>query len=58
MAEALYHPTTPEITQRRKQFAPHVHDAFEAFSQAVFAGGAYAHSTLALETLDHTQANR
>ena len=108
MTEPMYHPTTPEIAARRKALAPNTHDAFEAFSHAVFAdgalpektkqliavavahttqspyciqghtklaarkgaspeeimeaiwvaaemraGGAYAHATLALETLDH-----
>ncbi len=40
MAESLYHPTTPEVAKRRKELAPHVHDAFDAFSRAVFAEGA------------------
>jgi AhpD family alkylhydroperoxidase len=40
VADALYHPTTPEIAKRRKELAPHTHDAFEAFSRAVFADGA------------------
>jgi AhpD family alkylhydroperoxidase len=46
MAEqTLYHRTTPEIAARRKQLAPHVHDAFEAFSRAVFADGALPEQT-------------
>jgi AhpD family alkylhydroperoxidase len=45
MAEALYHPTTPEIAKRRKELAPEVHDAFEAFSRAVFADGALPEQT-------------
>lgn len=40
MAESLYHPTTREIAAQRKALAPHTHDAFEAFSKAVFADGA------------------
>jgi hypothetical protein len=36
MAEALYHRTTPEIAKRRKELAPEVHDAFEAFSRAAW----------------------
>ena len=40
MPDAVDHPTTPEIAARRKELAPHVHDAFEAFSSAVFAEGA------------------
>jgi AhpD family alkylhydroperoxidase len=45
MAEAMYHPTTPEIAKRRKELAPHTHDAFEAFSHAVFADGAIPEKT-------------
>jgi len=40
MTDSLYHPTTPEIAHRRKELAPGIHDAFEAFSKAVFADGA------------------
>ena len=43
--ETMYHPTTPEIAARRKELAPHVHDAFEAFSHAVFAEGALPEKT-------------
>ena len=45
MAESLYHPTTPEIARRRKELAPGVHDAFDAFSKAVFADGALDEKT-------------
>ncbi len=45
MADAMYHPTTPEIAARRKELAPHTHDAFEAFSRAVFAEGALPQKT-------------
>ena len=45
VADALYHPTTPEIAKRRKELAPHTHDAFEAFSRAVFADGALPEKT-------------
>ena len=45
MADSLYHPTSPEIAKRRKELAPHTHDAFEAFSQAVFADGALPEKT-------------
>src|SRR5699024_8165600 len=34
------HPTTPQQAKRRKELAPEVNDAFEAFSKAVFADGA------------------
>lgn len=40
MNDPVYHPTTPQLAQRRKELAPHVHDAFEDFSRAVFADGA------------------
>lgn len=45
MADAMYHLTTPEIAARRKELAPHTHDAFEAFSRAVFADGALPEQT-------------
>ncbi len=45
MSESLYHPTSPEIARRRKELAPDVHDAFEAFSKAVFADGALPEQT-------------
>lgn len=38
--ENLYHATTAEIAARRKELAPQTHEAFEAFSRAVFADGA------------------
>ncbi len=45
MSESMYHPTTAEIAQRRKDLAPGVHDAFDAFSKAVFAPGALDEKT-------------
>jgi AhpD family alkylhydroperoxidase len=45
VAESMYHPTTPEIAARRKELAPKTHDAFEAFSRAVFADGALPEKT-------------
>ncbi len=45
MAESLYHPTTGDIARRRKELAPEVHDAFEAFSKAVFTEGALDEKT-------------
>ena len=45
MADSMYHPTTPEVAERRKDLAPGVHDAFEAFSKAVFADGALPEQT-------------
>ena len=49
MSEFLYHPTTPEQAQRRKELAPGVHDAFQSFSKAVFADGALPEKTKQLE---------
>lgn len=45
MTEVMYHPTTPEIHKLRKELAPRTHDAFEAFSHAVFAEGALPEKT-------------
>jgi len=45
MPDAVYHPATPEIAQRRKDLAPGIHDAFEQFSHAVFADGALPEKT-------------
>ncbi|MGH7910091.1 MAG: carboxymuconolactone decarboxylase family protein [Candidatus Dormibacteraceae bacterium] len=45
MADPVYPKATPEIAARRKELAPHVHDAFEAFSKAVFADGALPEKT-------------
>lgn len=45
MSHQLYHATTLEDARRRMELAPEVHDAFTAFSQAVFADGALPHKT-------------
>ena len=45
MTDSMYHPTTPEIAARRKELAPGIHDAFEAFSRAVFDDGALPEKT-------------
>lgn len=45
MSEQIYHPTTPEQAKRRKELAPGIHEAFEAFSRAVFAQGALPEKT-------------
>ena len=45
MAEGMYPRTTQEIYNRRKELAPQTHDAFEAFSRAVFAEGALPEKT-------------
>jgi AhpD family alkylhydroperoxidase len=43
--ESMYHRTTAEIAARRKELAPHTHEAFRAFSRAVFADGALPEQT-------------
>jgi len=45
MSDQMYHPTTAEEAKRRKELAPGVHDAFTAFSRAVFAEGALPKKT-------------
>ncbi len=42
---SLLHPTTPEIAARRRELAPGIHEAFDAFSAAVFAPGALDEKT-------------
>jgi len=41
----MYQPTTPEVSARRKALAPEIHQAFEGFSNAVFAEGALPEKT-------------
>jgi len=45
MTETVYHPITPAAFARRKELAPGVHEAFEAFSRTVFADGALPETT-------------
>lgn len=45
MTGSVYPATTRELAQRRKDLAPHTHEAFEAFSKAVFAEGALDEKT-------------
>src|SRR5215211_255701 len=40
MSESMYPPTTRETTQKRRELAPEVQAAFDAFGQKVFAEGA------------------
>ena len=40
MTESMYPPSSPEIRHRRRELAPDIHKAFDAFSQKVFAAGA------------------
>jgi AhpD family alkylhydroperoxidase len=47
MAEdnTVYPPATEQIGRRRRELAPEVNDAFEAFSRAVFKAGALPEKT-------------
>lgn len=45
MAETMFHSMTPEINKRRRELAPKILDAWEAFSQAAFAEGALSEKT-------------
>jgi AhpD family alkylhydroperoxidase len=36
----IFPQATPDLAARRKKLAPHIHDAFTAFSEQVFADGA------------------
>ncbi|UGS34773.1 carboxymuconolactone decarboxylase family protein [Capillimicrobium parvum] len=40
MSPPVYPPASADIAQSRKNLAPDTHDAFQRFSQAVFAAGA------------------
>ena len=40
MASEVYPPATREIGDRRRELAPEIHRAFDAFSKQVFADGA------------------
>ena len=40
MSKDIFPQTTPDLAASRKKLAPHIHDAFTAFSERVFADGA------------------
>lgn len=40
MPKEIFPQSTPELVAKRKQLAPDVHDAFQSFSEHVFAAGA------------------
>ena len=40
MTRPIYPPADAQITERRRQLAPGIHDAFQDFSRQVFADGA------------------
>jgi AhpD family alkylhydroperoxidase len=43
--DSVYPVTTRELTERRKQAAPEIHEAFQAFSRQAFAPGALPEKT-------------
>jgi AhpD family alkylhydroperoxidase len=43
--DPVYPPATKELAARRKQAAPEIHDAFQAFSRQAFAEGALPEKT-------------
>jgi AhpD family alkylhydroperoxidase len=45
MTDSVYHPATPELSAWRKELAHGAHQAFEDFSDAVFADGALSERT-------------
>lgn len=45
MSESMYPPATAELGARRRELAPAVHAAFDAFSRTVFAEGALPEKT-------------
>ena len=45
MSDDVYPAATRELGERRRQLAPEVHSAFEAFSKAAFAQGALDEKT-------------
>lgn len=45
MPDSIYPSATRELAQRRKDAAPEIHDAFQAFSRQAFADGALPEKT-------------
>ena len=45
MPRDIFPQTTPDLAAMRKKLAPHIHDAFAAFSEHVFADGALPANT-------------
>jgi AhpD family alkylhydroperoxidase len=45
MPDTVYPVATRELSARRKEAAPEIHDAFQAFSKQVFADGALPEKT-------------
>ena len=45
MSNDVYPRSSPEIAAARRKLAPHIHEAFTAFSERVFADGAISSKT-------------
>lgn len=45
MSEPAFPPATRELGERRKELAPDIHEAWDAFSNAVFAEGSLSEQT-------------
>jgi alkylhydroperoxidase family enzyme len=45
MSDPIYPASSPEIARKRRELAPDIQAAFDAFSQKIFAGGALATKT-------------
>ena len=54
--DQIYPQATRELAEQRKPLAPGPAEAFRAFSQR--AGGAYAHSAFALDTIARFPAEK
>jgi AhpD family alkylhydroperoxidase len=53
MSDPLYPLPSRDLSETRKRLAPEVHDAFQAFSQKVFADGALPPKTKQLIAVAH-----
>ncbi|MGH3213540.1 MAG: carboxymuconolactone decarboxylase family protein [Trebonia sp.] len=53
MTSVVYPPATREIGDRRRELAPQIHEAFDAFSRQVFADGALPAKTRQLIAAAH-----
>lgn len=54
MSDPIPPAETGTLAHRRKELTPEAEKAFKAFSLTVFAGGACAHSVLALDEIEKT----
>ena len=45
MSESIYPPSSPDLARKRRELAPTIQSAFDAFSKSVFAEGALSAKT-------------